>query len=226
MVRGSTTSVDIAYERLRDRLVTFDVKPGARLNESEIAADLAMSRAPLREALNRLIADGLVSFEPGRGFFCRRLSVSEISDLYDVRLDLEIGAMKTALATVPDPVLFAFVEKWRAQLAGAEGTAIGELVVADENFHIELAELAGNGPRVRYLRNINDRIRFVRRINLETRDRDREALDEHARLLDAIANRDAVGAVTVLCDHLARSTDEVRLQVQTALAQIYAEDVA
>ena len=57
MPRPSSNTVDTAYARLRDKVVGFGVKPGARLNESEIATDLSMSRAPVREALNRLIAD-------------------------------------------------------------------------------------------------------------------------------------------------------------------------
>ncbi|WP_422026379.1 GntR family transcriptional regulator [Roseovarius sp.] len=226
MAKAAAGTVDMAYERLRDRLVAFDVKPGARLNESEIAADLSMSRAPIREALNRLVADGMVSLEPGRGFFCRKLSVREITDLYDVRLDLETGALVVVLSSATDAELAAFVGKWRAELARGESLSLDELVSADEAFHLELAAMAGNGPRMKFLHNINDRIRFVRRINLEAPDRNGEALAEHARLLEAIAVRDWKTAVETLREHLARSTDEVLLMVQRALARIYADDVA
>ncbi|MEI4197236.1 GntR family transcriptional regulator [Roseovarius sp. E0-M6] len=226
MTRGTVNTVDTAYERLRDKLVAFDVKPGSRLNESEIAADLSMSRAPIREALNRLTADGMVSFEPGRGFFCRRLSVSEITDLYDVRLDLEIGALKTLLQVAAEAELNLFVEKWRADLAQSERMKLGDLVVSDEEFHLEMAALAGNSQRLKYLRNINDRIRFVRKINLESPERYGEALEEHASLLQAIVARDAEKAVETLSNHLARSTDEVRQQVQSALTRIYSDEMA
>ncbi|PHP65924.1 transcriptional regulator [Zhengella mangrovi] len=226
MVRTSANTVDIAYDDLRDRLVTFQVKPGARLNESEIAAALSMSRAPVREALNRLIADGLVSFVPGRGFFGRKLSVSEIADLYDIRLDLETGGLRRMIETVPPDDLAAFLARWRATGERAEAMALPDLVAADEAFHLEIAELAGNAQRVRALQNINDRIRFVRRINLETPQRHADALAEHGRLLEAVAARDPERAVVVLRDHLARSNEEVRLQVQGALTRIYADDVA
>lgn len=239
---AKVNSVERAYEQIRDRVITFRTKPGARLNESELAASLHMSRAPIREALNRLIADGLVSFEAKRGFFCRRLSIAEMTELYAVRRDLELGALKAALESVPAEVLAAFVATWRDVLTGnpvtehASGQGSGHgaglpadldrLVTQDEDFHLALAGMAGNPIRQDFLRNINARIRFVRRINLESDLRRGGALDEHARLLDHLAARDTDAAAALLEKHLNRSADEVRVQVQNAIARIYAEDVA
>ena len=224
MTRAAASTVDRAYEYLRDRLVTFRVKPGARLNESEIAQDLTMSRAPVREALNRLISDGLVRFEPRRGFFSRRLSVSEMSDLFAVRCDLETGALDVAMDGGHAPALAAFLEPWQRE--SGEGCELDALVSSDERFHLDLAAVAGNAQRLRFLRNINDRIRFVRRINLETPERRRDSHREHADLLAAIAAGKGRAAQDILRRHLERSAAEMRLQVESALARIYADDVA
>lgn len=226
MAVEKANAVELAYEQIRDRVISFRTKPGERLNESELAAALAMSRAPIREALNRLIADGLVHFEAKRGFFCRRLSISEMIDLYAVRRDLELGALTATLETASQDALDDFAAAWRALLAEERLSDLDLLVTQDEDFHLALAALAGNPARLDFLRNINARIRFVRRLNLETDQRRGSTLDEHARLLDHIATRDTAAARALLEKHLDRSADEVRLQVQTAIARIYAEDVA
>ncbi|UXX82842.1 GntR family transcriptional regulator [Roseovarius pelagicus] len=226
MTRSSKATVDTAYEQLRDRLVTFGFKPGSRLNESEIAIELSMSRAPVREALSRLIADGLVSFEPGRGFFCRRLSVSEVNELYELRFDLESGALNAALAAADDAALDRFATTWQQKHADADTFTLDELVSLDEAFHLEMSSLAQNTARLKYLENINYRIRFVRRINLDTGPRRVGGIEEHSDLIDAIRRRDIDNAIGLLRHHLQRSADEVRLQVQDALNRIYADDVA
>ncbi|WP_255012298.1 GntR family transcriptional regulator [Roseovarius sp. M141] len=223
MAQPRENSVDIAYDQLRAWLVGFRMKPGARLNESALAADLGMSRAPLREALNRLISDGLVRFEPGRGFFCRKLSAREIADLYAVRYDLEAGALTHTLQTASDADLAVFADRWPAISPGGD---LDALVAADEDFHHGLARLAGNDARLRYLENINDRIRFVRRLNLEPGARSASAHDEHQRLLRAVQARDTQTALDALRVHLDRSSAEVHKQVRAALAQIYEGDIA
>jgi DNA-binding GntR family transcriptional regulator len=219
------TTVDLAYHSLRAQLVGFRMKPGARLNESALAADLGISRAPIREALNRLISDGLVHFEPGRGFFCRKLSAREITELYETRFDLEAGALRSALRHATDADIATFAETWQ-QACTPEGTDPEALIAADEAFHLALARLGGNAARVLFLQNINDRIRFVRRINLEQDARRISAHEEHRALVTALAARDKAAALSTLADHLERSAAEVRTQVRAALAQIYERDIA
>ncbi|MEI4261626.1 GntR family transcriptional regulator [Roseovarius sp. D0-M9] len=219
------TTVDLAYQSLRAQLVGFRMKPGARLNESALAGDLGISRAPIREALNRLIADGLVRFEPGRGFFCRKLSTREITELYEARFDLEAGGLKAALRRAPDADIAAFARDWQ-QDGTSQNPDPEALIAADEAFHMALARLGGNDVRLTFLQNINDRIRFVRRINLEHETRRRSAHDEHRALAAALTSRDERAALAILAEHLERSAAEVQTQVRAALAHIYEGDIA
>ena len=73
--------------------IDFAMKPGERLNEGEFARVLKMSRAPVREAMNRLVSEDLLTVIPNQGFSCRRLSASEVNALCEVRADLEAAAV-------------------------------------------------------------------------------------------------------------------------------------
>jgi len=219
-------TVERAYLHLRDRTVSFGFRPGERINEVELAASLGMSRAPVREALNRLIADGLVVMEPGRGFFCRKLSAKEIADLFAVRADLEVSAVRAACGHADAAALEALTKDWQDVLARQSGLSVDALVTADEDFHIRLAGLAGNAERVRYLGNINARIRFVRRINLEEEGRRAASLGEHTLILAAVKAGDAQAASSLIARHLSISAEEVLAHIHTGLARIYASEVA
>jgi len=218
-------TVERAYAYLRDRTISFGFLPGERMNEVELAAALEMSRAPVREALNRLIVDGLVAFEPRRGFFCRKLSVTEITELFGVRADLELAAVRQACTVASQPDIEIQQTRWKAVETKQPEMGIDALVGADEAFHLGITTLARNSERSRFLDSINARIRFVRRINLEDQGRRAASIGEHSAILDAIAKRDADRAVTLMHHHLSFSSEEVKSRIHEGLARIYAEEV-
>ncbi|HET6622274.1 MAG TPA: GntR family transcriptional regulator [Dongiaceae bacterium] len=221
-----TNSVERAYEALRAMAVRFELKPGERLNEVEIAKRLAMSRAPLREAMNRLATEGLLTFVPNQGFSCRKLSASEIASLYEVRADLEAAGARAAALRARRGELEELDAYWSKVAASQATTPIETLVARDEEFHLRLAALSGNRERVRMLENINARIHFVRRINLENPARLRESFAEHAGVLVRLLQGDGEGAAELLRSHLALSAEEAAVVIREGLARIYAESVA
>lgn len=87
---------DRAYQALRDDIVEWRLAPGTILGEVEQAARLGVSRTPLREALSRLMTDGLVASQSGRGLVVTDVSVDNIRELFDVRKALEVKAMRLA----------------------------------------------------------------------------------------------------------------------------------
>lgn len=220
------TSVERAYDALRSMAIDFSLRPGERLNEGELARRFAMSRVPLREALNRLVSEGLLSAIPNQGFWARKLSVTEIMALFEVRSDLEAaGALKTVvLADAKD--LAALVERAHAMSADVGHAEVDDLVARDEAFHLAVSALAGNTERTAMLANINARIRFVRRINLEAGKRMQTSLDEHVAIAEALASRSGEKAVRLIREHLFLSAEEAALSVQQGLARIYADATA
>jgi DNA-binding GntR family transcriptional regulator len=219
-------SVNRAYRVLREKSVRFNFKPGERLNELELAKQLGMSRAPVREAMNRLVTEGLLTVVPNQGFSCRKLSASEIASLYSVRADLEVGGVREAVRQMEPASVQAIAAFWVDVVAQAETLSIDDLVARDEEFHLKIAGLGGNLERVRLLEHINARIQFVRRINLENDARTRDGFAEHHQLLEHLLSGNEVAATDLVRNHLMLNLDQAMEAVRLGLARIYAESVA
>ncbi|WP_420406082.1 GntR family transcriptional regulator [Nisaea sp.] len=220
-------TVERAYRQLKEMATNYAFKPESRLNESELAKQLETSRTPLREALNRLVAEGFLTSRSGQGFFCRSLTPAEIMDLYEARGAIECEAVKlAALRADPSDVLDLekFLERSRADYR--PGTPPEILVKLDEEFHLRLTALSGNAEMVRMLENMNGRIHYVRLIDLKAlseRDGpDVVTTDPHRRILDAVKRRDPEAAQQAMRAHIERRLEAITQTVRSAFAQLYA----
>ncbi len=218
------SNVDRVYEDLRRMAANFAFKPDQRINESDLAARLGASRTPVREALNRLVAEGFLTFRSGRGFFCRSLSPQYILDLYEARVAIECEGLRLACMraeTGEIGALARFLDDSETQYATGE---VIDVLAIDEEFHLRLCALSGNGELSRLLRNLNDRIRYVRLIDLQ---RKREAEPRpaghraHRTILAALAERDAARADAALRGHIERRREQATEAVRIAFSQLY-----
>ncbi|MBO1325475.1 GntR family transcriptional regulator [Acetobacter sp. TBRC 12305] len=217
------STADRAYEYLHAMVVSFELRPGEHVNEVSLARVLGMSRAPVREALNRLASEGLVESVSGKGFFCRRLNPRELRDLYAVRADLEAGGLLALADRLAEPDLRARLVDLRAAWVAlsAPGQAIEDMVDQDEAFHLALAGVSDNAERVKILRNINARIRFVRRINVERPERQARTLADHLDILNALLDGNAPQAAHLVRAHLQASAREIDHGVADGLLRLY-----
>ena len=94
--RKNPSRAESLYLAVKDMAILFKFKPGERINEVDLARRLGASRTPLREALNRLVAEGFLVFRQDRGFFCRELKPREMLELYQFRAVLEAAAVRLA----------------------------------------------------------------------------------------------------------------------------------
>lgn len=211
--------VDDIYTRIKARVVGFAIRPGERLNEVALARDLGVSRTPLREALNRLVAERLVEVRPGTGFSCRDLEPKAIYDLYEARRILETSAAMLACDRAPDDDLAAFGEETIRTGLAAAGLTVAQATDRDEAFHLGIARLSGNGELVRQLASINERIRFVRWVRMAGRDAATRA--EHKKILSALLDRDADRAGDLMSAHVSRRLDQVTAAVKEGISSIY-----
>ncbi|SDG87448.1 transcriptional regulator, GntR family [Pseudonocardia oroxyli] len=142
---GVTGSLrDSTYAELRRRIVTLAYQPGERLVERDLAAELQVSRIPLREALQQLQSDGLVVLVPRQGAIVAPFTADDVRDLFDVRESLEVLAVRLAATRVAEPGL----GRLREQMALAEAAiARGddpETAAANSGFHRVLVDMAAN----------------------------------------------------------------------------------
>ena len=212
------SAVQRVYDRIKAMAISFELRPGERLNELEIARRIGVSRTPLREALNRLAADRLLDFSPKQGFFRKGLSVKEIADLYDLRAEIERGAVRLAIQRASDRgierLAACLVEPAEAALMSGE-----QVMELEERFHEGLAALSGNAEIFQGLKNLNDRIRFVRGVLLETRKE--AAMAHHHKIYQAVRDRDAPRAEHLMANHTRLGHDDLVVAVKDAFARIY-----
>lgn len=217
------SNVDRVYLDIRTMAAQFELKPDEKLNETSMATKLGTSRTPLREALNRLVSEGFLTFQKGRGFFCRSLSASEILDLYQAReaVECKLIALACERATHSD------LEKLQEFLIECEDSyhkevSPEELVELDERFHMQIAKLAQNRELMRILENLNARMRFVRTIDLEKR---RVVTPKnHMEIMQAMLDGDVEKSIKSMQVHIVRSSEEATQAVRAAYARIYVPD--
>lgn len=210
--------------RLREMAISYELKPGERLSEIELAKRLGVSRTPVREALTRLVTDGFL--EPAsRGFVRRSLDVQETLDLYEARLTIERECLRLAFERATPEQITEARAFLRSSQAVPANAPVRELVELDEAFHLRIAAMAANTELKRLLENINQRIRFVRWVSMESVGRE-STQDQHQQLIDALADGRVEQAQRCLSDHITMRREQVVEAIKRGLARIYLPDVS
>ncbi len=212
--------VEDIYGEIKRMAVGFRLRPGDRLNEGALARSLGVSRTPLREALNRLVAERMVEFRPGSGFFCRTLEPQAIFDLYELRGVVEAATVRLACQRAPDAALGALKARLYESGLVVAGLTIAEATARDEAFHNGIAQAAGNAEMAAQLERINERIRYIRWVSMSMGTM-RNSKAEHIAIMAALLDRDSAQAVAVVTGHIARRLDQITAAVREGITNIY-----
>lgn len=203
------TLAETAYRKLKASIFDFELLPGDRFSENEIAARLGMSRTPVRDALYRLERDGYLQVHLRMGWSVRPYDFRQFEDLYDLRLVLEEAAIARLCELDERPALDALKATWLVPVEERE--TVGRTVAAlDEAFHSTLVEAAANAELARCHREVTERIRIIRRLDFTQAHRIEKTYDEHAQILRAVIRRRADEANRLLRSHIGASKAEVR----------------
>lgn len=199
--RSNLTLADRVEGRLREQIVQGERPTGSRLNEVEIAADLAVSRGPVREALQRLAHAGLVTLESHRGAFVRRLELDEVRELFEVRIALECHAAELAATRISQEGLDDL-----ARLQEASVSEVSQNPRPSPFDHLDLHTLivraSGNDRLQQAVAQVNVELRLARSRSGAAGERAKEAVDEHDELISHLRARDGDGARAAMNRHL------------------------
>jgi DNA-binding GntR family transcriptional regulator len=193
---------DRAAAALRDEIRAGRLPPGSRLREEELSANLGLSRTPLREALRRLAEEGLVVIRPYCGATVADVDEAEVTQLLDVRIALELLAVRTLAPIITAHDLTDLRHQAERILAAARTGDRRREFIEDAAFHRLLAERAGNQVLAGLLARIDDRVQLVRLHRGLEATPDYTVLEGHRRLCEALAARDASEAARIMEEHL------------------------
>jgi DNA-binding GntR family transcriptional regulator len=203
--RGSAK--DRAYAFVKDQILYGSYRGGELISEGDVAAELAMSRTPVREAFLRLEGLGLLRLYPQRGALVVPVSPDEVRQVLEARSVLEEFAARKAISG-SDPQRAALLSTLEENIArqrvlAAEGD-LRAFLRQDRDFHTALVEAAGNGFFTQLYTGLRDRqVRMIADTHVSDVHRRLTILDEHTAIAVAIGKGDEEGARTAVLTHLA-----------------------
>ncbi|RBL85261.1 GntR family transcriptional regulator [Streptomyces cavourensis] len=202
--------VGVVEDRLTQAIVQGRLPPGSRVVEAEIARQMAISRAPVREASRRLERQGILVSKPRRGFFVREMSVREIDDLFQVRLSLEMTAVAAACEHADAAGLARLTQLLQLMIAEAADAPQHRRIELDLSFHTLICELSGNAYLLRLFSSTQTEMRMIISL-IDNVYQDPELVaSTHQPILDALARRDVQAAQACMKVHLDDAWEHVR----------------
>jgi len=204
---ASSSAQDEAYEHVRHSIRMGLVTPGTRLVPDEIAAAIGMSRMPVREALNRLTAEGLVAMRPNRGAVVRGLSQKEVREVFEMRAVLEglAAAMAVARVGVDD------VEDLQRLLARMQRSSAdtSNWITVHRQFHERLCAIS-DAPRLMHqISALHTVVEPLMRLWLDQREASSYVQDVHEELLRTLQAGDAAAMEAMMRAHVLRTVDGI-----------------
>ena len=195
----------VVSDKIRGQILAGRLKPGERLVEDRLSAELGVSRVPVREALRGLSMEGLVRLEPNRGASVTEVTSALLAELVEVRTLLEaLNARLAARRHEPEIVALLQVTLRRGNEAAQSGTA-DELAELNAEFHERLAEASRKSVLSDIMRSLRERTGLAFSINGPARAR--EDWKEHAAILAAVIEGDEEIAALLAARHVKSAAD-------------------
>ena len=204
---------DVVCKTLRSAILDGTLQPGTRLMELHLAAQLGVSRTPVREAIRLLEMDSLVDMHPRRGAVVAQISASDLRDVLEVRQALEELAVRKACRNMDTETLAQLEEAEKVFEDSLRKNSLSKRAEADVAFHTIITEASHNQRLKKLLTAIREQIYRYRLENLKDKDNYPTLIAEHKALIEAFRAGDEDGAAAVILNHIEN-------QKQTILANL------
>jgi DNA-binding GntR family transcriptional regulator len=194
---------------LRARIVSLELPPGTALSENELAAELDVSRTPVRESLILLADEALAEIYPRLGTFVSRIRIEAVYEAQFIREAVELAGLRRSVARVGE----ADIDDLRALLRAQRETVVDggadRFFELDEAFHQRLLEISGHMTAWKVVNTAKAHLDRARRLSLPMPDIIESMVDQHEQVVERLAARDAAGAEAALQRHLRVVLDDI-----------------
>ncbi len=206
---------DRAYQNIKLQIIRGNLKPGTRLPEEEISKAMNISRAPVREAFNRLEEEGFVTIIPRKGAAVSNITAQAIEDIFEIRETLESLAVEKSIGKISIEKLEKVGESFKNFInkpTNAENRI--QYLVLDKKFHDLLSQNCGNKKLIELLANLQEQIRWLRNISLK-RTTFSGSVREHLAIIEALKRNDEKLITKTLIQHLERAKESSLIEVNS-----------
>ena len=205
------SQTDVAYEHLKQLILTGGLAPGEELREGALNESTGFGRTPVREALRRLVQEGFVEVRPRQGYRVSVVTLANVRDLFEMRLLLEPAAAELAATRATEEELAALHDLAHQSYVPGDRDSYERFLSHNREFHVRVAQAAGNERLARTLEVLLEEMQRLFFISVSGRDGDTasDLVHEHHELHDALLARDAARARQVVIDQIEASRARV-----------------
>ncbi len=213
---------EVAYQTLRGKILRCEFEPGEKLKIDSLQRDHGLSSSPLREALNRLVTEGLVRADERRGFWAAPVSVADLRDVTRLRLMLDCEALEESMKHGGHAWEARIVSAlhWLVKIeTGAESlplTLNANWSVRHKDFHMALLSGCSSPKLLTLCSGLFDQAERYRRLSMRYRKEPRHKAAEHRRIMEAVIARHKAEALSLLREHTTRTADNVEAAMNKA----------
>ena len=212
--RSRSKLTQLAYDKIKQAIITNKLKPGLPISGSQLAKYFQMSRTPIREAIQLLANEGLVEMKNGVGFYIKAMTLKELKDINEVRIALQCAAMRSAIDAIPRAELEEHIRQWKllAKKLAAEPQvskeSIDRIVVMDIATHDMITRGCGNEYMLHLLDGVETRSTQVQYLAVDAGCA-LSTVEQHIEIIEAMLAKDLSRAQEKLEYHIRYSVDRI-----------------